>query len=176
MIRALRIISLSAACIFLISAVTGIQRLHFSTETGFSVAMHTTATRLIALVVGLVFIAWFFGLRQHTRWGIWGTNFVFIGIICVCLWQGIGGAIKGDTASLKMWSIGSQTALTLVGLFSLAQDGKKTHFEQVAMFCRTEVTFRQPFYSEAKRIWIFRRLFCRSASYSHVLKRGRGWG
>ena len=62
------------------------------------------------------------------------------------------------------------------GLFSLAQDGKKTHFEQVAMFCRTEVTFRQPFYSEAKRIWIFRRLFCRSASYSHVLKRGRGWG
>src|SRR5437764_6341901 len=72
MIRALRIISLSAGCIFLISAVTGIQRLHFSTETGFSVAMHTTATRLIALVVGLVFVAWFFGLRQDGPLGNMG--------------------------------------------------------------------------------------------------------
>src|SRR5438477_9056048 len=125
MIRALRIISLSAGCIFLISAVTGIQRLRLSTETGFSVAMHTTATRLIALVVGLVFIAWFFGLRQHTRWGIWGTHFVFIGIICVCLWQGIGGAIKGDTASLKMWSIGSQTALTLVVFLAWRKTARK---------------------------------------------------
>src|SRR5438045_2450795 len=112
--RLLRIISMTAGCIFLVSAITGIQRLHLSGQAGFSLAMHTMATRLIALVIGLVFVAWFFALRQHARWGIWGTNIVFIGILCACLWQGVERAIKRDTAAAKMWSIGSQTALALV--------------------------------------------------------------
>lgn len=112
--RKLQIISLVGACIFLISAITGIQQINFSTGMGFLVAMHTPATRLITFVLGLVCVAWYLGLKQHTNWGIWGANLVFIGIISTCLLQGVDGAIKEDSAGAKIWSVGSQTGLAVV--------------------------------------------------------------
>jgi len=112
--RLLRIISLAAACIFMLSAITGIQRLHLSTETGLSVAKHTSASRIVVLILGAVCACWYLGLRLQARWGIWATNIVFLGIISVCLWQGVDGAIKAETLSAKFWNVASQVALSVL--------------------------------------------------------------
>jgi uncharacterized membrane protein len=112
--RLLRIISLAAACIFTLSAITGIQRLHLSTESGLSMAKHTPASRTVVLIFGAVCVCWYLGLRRQARWGIWATNIVFLGIIGVCLWQGVDGAIKAETSGAKVWNVASQVALSIL--------------------------------------------------------------
>jgi hypothetical protein len=89
----LRIFSLVSAIALLFSALTGIQRMHYSSDTGGSVQMHSLSSRLITLVLGLVFAAWYWGLRLQKNWGKWITNILFFTAIFTCLWQGTMYAI-----------------------------------------------------------------------------------
>ena len=112
--KLLRIVSLTTACVFFISAVTGLQRLHLSTETGVSFGMHTLLTRLITLAFGLLFFLWYFEIRKRFRDGMQLTTIVFAGMTTFCFWQGVGGAIAGGSAFAKIWSLTSQSGLTIL--------------------------------------------------------------
>jgi hypothetical protein len=112
--KLLRIIIFTAACIFVISGVTGIQRLHLSTDTGISIARHSPMTRLISFMLALVCWLWYSGLRQRALWGIWITNSVFIGMIVFSLWMGIYDAVTEEPTSAKIWNLASQTGLAVL--------------------------------------------------------------
>lgn len=112
--KILHVVILSATCIFLLSALTGIQRLHLSTESGLTMTMHTLEGRLIAFVIGLFCAVWYSGVSRHTRWGAWGTDGVFVLIICICILQGVLGAVKADTAGGQIWSLGSQIGFAVL--------------------------------------------------------------
>jgi len=82
----LRLISLFIGVSLILSGITGVQ--HLEVGRGFIYRMHTPLTRLIALLLGIIFLFWYVGIRKRTKWGLRLTIGLFYLTICQIAYQG----------------------------------------------------------------------------------------
>ena len=127
--RPIQFICLSIGLLLLISAITGIHQVRYSDDVGLVIINHSLVTRTITLMLGLLFIILYFGIKSQSIWRQRLTAIVFFGAICICLWQAIDYALFAETVLDKLWGAISQIGLAVI-VYIIFSKVKKPRLDQ----------------------------------------------
>jgi hypothetical protein len=130
--KTLRIGSIVIGVLLVISAITGFQQLEWSGGHGFSYRLHTPLSRVITLVLGIIFLTWHIGIKHKTKWGLAITTVIFYLAMCQFIWQGIQFAVSVASTDTfgAVWAIVSQTGIAFI-LFLLLRKVQRSWNKQL---------------------------------------------
>jgi hypothetical protein len=113
--KALRAISITLGVLFIISAITGVRHMEWSSE-GFSYKMQTPLLRACTFVLGLIFLCWHVGIGRKSNSGLWVTTVLFYVAICQVIYQGFQYALSVASTDTfgAVWAIVSQLGVAAI--------------------------------------------------------------
>jgi hypothetical protein len=117
--------SAAIGVVLLFFAITGIGHMEWSSESGFSSEVNPPLNRLMALILGAVFLWWYFGMKKRSKLGLRLTSVLFYIVIGQFVWQGCRIAAASTSVIDAIWGIVSQVGIGAL-LFFILQRIKKS--------------------------------------------------